>query len=314
MLNIYRQQNQLDDEPQAAHASAPPKPEAHSDYKKFVDATGEFDSKELGYGIWYVEHRLLIYRIILIILISLSVVLWGYSLIRWGAFFVNWQHDSRVQTQLTVAPDYTLLAKRFAPQQLQILSTVLVPGGVDKYDAIADVANTNEAFLATITYHFVINDVLTAKHTTTLLPGENRPVVELGLSFVDSSSNVTFQIDSIEWKRISAHQVVKPIEWQADRLNFSVASTTFTSGQVNQITFELTNNSSYGYIQPNFYVGLYQGDTMVGIMPLKLPELVSLKTVSVDLRNFVSGLSATEVKVFPLINLYDKSVYLAPTP
>lgn len=321
MLNIYRQQNQLDDEPQAAHAAAPPKPEAHSDYKKFVDATGEFNSKELGYGIWYVEHRLLLYRIILTALIVVSVMLWAYSLIRWAAFFINWQRDSQVQSQLAKAPDYTLLANHFAPTQLQVLSTVLLPGGVDKYDAVADVANTNDDFSARLTYHFVVNGVPTTQQTTVLLPGENRPVVALGLSNVDSASDVVFQVDAAGWQRVNPHQVANPDEWQADRLRFEVSSTSIRTGQstsdglrVNKITFDLTNNSSYGYIQPNFYVGLYEGDALVGVMPLTLADFPSLKTVPVDLRNFVGNLNASDVKVFPLINLYDRSVYLTPAP
>lgn len=319
MLNIYRQQNQEADELKSVHVSEPPKPVVHADFKKYVDPTGELNSSELSYGMWYVGHRLLIYRLILITLISISVVLWGYSLVRWGVFFLNWQNDTLIAKQLTIAPNYTLLAKHFAPAQLQVLTTALLPGGVDKYDAVADVVNTDPNFIAEVEYHFIVGSVATSKRTTVLLPGENRPVVELGLGAVDSASEVSFQITNIWWQRVNAHEVAEPVEWQADRLNFSVASTTYSPGQavieglkVNKIAFELTNGSAYGYIQPHFYVGLYDGGVLVGVVPLTLSQLPSLQTVSIDLRNFVSGLNVSTIKVFPLINLYDRSVYLAP--
>ncbi len=320
MLNIYRQQNQEMDEPKQAQVTAPPKPAVHADFKKYVDPTGELNSSDLGYGMWYVGHRLLIYRLILITLISISVVLWGYSLVRWGIFFLDWNKDTLVAKQLATAPNYTLFGKRFAPTQLQVLSTSLLPGGVDKYDAVADVANTDENFMAEIEYYFIIGGTATSKRTTVLLPGENRPVAELGLGGIDSAMDVTFKISNIWWQRIDAHEVPRPLEWQTDRLDFTVASTTYSPSQnfgeglkVNTIAFELTNNSAYGYIQPNFYVGLYEGESLVGVMPLTLPQFASLQTVPVDLRNFVGGLNVSTIKVFPLINLYDHSVYLAPT-
>jgi hypothetical protein len=320
MLNIYNTQNKSEDEP---GVKKPPaaivKPVQHVDYHKYKDASGELDSSVLGRGIWYVEHRIILYRVLLGTLGLTAIILWGYSLVAWGIFLLDWQVDTRMQEQLGKAQNYTLLAKRFAPTPLNVLSTGLLPGGTGKYDAVAEIANVNEHFLVTIEYDFDIGGTKTPRRTTTLLPGEERPVVELGIETADPSVPIALKIEAVHWKRISNHQVPKPIEWQAHRLDLALSNSSITNGQAsdikaNIITFSLTNNSSYGYIQPSFYLGLYDRDTLVGVMPFSLPQLDSLQTVSIDLRNFVTNLSATDLKVFPLINLYDNASYLVPKP
>lgn len=322
MLNIYNANNpNTPEETKSASQKPATTPTVKSDFKKYQDPTGEYSSKNLSTGMWLMSHLVTMYKLIVGFLIVVNVIVWGYGLVKWGIFLVGWQADTRLENQLARFPDYRPLQKRFAPIPLQIMSSTLLPGGVNKYDAIAEVANTNENFIAKVDYHFLVDGVPTEKRSTVLLAGEARPVAELGLADVGGGATVEFVINAVKFMRISAHQVRNPIEWQANRLNFQVTSSTFTPGQnmldavkANAITFNLTNASSYGYIQPHFYVGLYSDDSLVGLMPLTMPELGSGETQAVDIRNFVPNLSVRDIKLFPLINLYDRSVYSVPTP
>jgi hypothetical protein len=78
------------------------------------------------------------------------------------------------------------------------------------------------------------------------------------------------------------------------------------------IRFKLMNDSVYGYVPSNFYVGLMQNQSLVGILPLQSSKLRSAETVDVDLRSFAPDLNITDITIYPLINIDNKDVYLPP--
>jgi len=57
MLNIFTPNNHNGDGKVAEVVNGSGK-EKKVNYQTYVDPTGELDSKKLGWGIWYVEHRL----------------------------------------------------------------------------------------------------------------------------------------------------------------------------------------------------------------------------------------------------------------
>ena len=122
----------------------------------------------------------------------------------------------------------------------------------------------------------------------------------------------------MRWNRISNHDIVDIASWQAERLNFIVSNFSFLrfgnteDPSANVIKFDIQNDSAYSFVQPNFMVGLYQSNSLVGVMPLELNQFKAGETKSVDLRNFVSGLNVTDIKLFPIIDNYQKSSYIPP--
>jgi hypothetical protein len=117
---------------------------------------------------------------------------------------------------------------------------------------------------------------------------------------------------------VSAHEIADASAWQNERLKFEIKnfvfSDRFSSDEIgaHAVRFSLDNNTAFSYVDPEFVVGLYSNDALVGVMPLKLKNFKSLETRDVDLRSYVDGISITDVRVFPLIDIYDRAVYLAP--
>lgn len=288
-------------------------------YEKYADPTGEFTGQEMKYSFWYVRHRLFLHRLLIGVLIAVAAGTALFSLYSLGTYLIfGLQKSSEVDQGLTTFTNYTELQKRFAPESLQVLSTTLFSGGVGKYDMVAEVANPNSRFVVRFDYYFTYSGGQTAKQTTTFLPGEERPVAVLGVSGDVFPSNASLVIENIAWQRLSNHDYLDPAAFQSERLNFIVSNFEFLSdfdpagANASTVHFLLTNQSAYSYKSARFYVGLYLDQSLVGVLPLTLDGFKAGESRLVDLRSFGSNLNVSNVKIFPLVNVYDQSLYLPP--
>jgi len=311
MLNLYNVKN---------HNSNSQPPQASSgkkkvDYTKYVDPTGEFSSKEMRWSIWYVKHRVFLYKLSVGVLAGLCVIFWGFSLWQWVDYALGLQASNAVDADLSSFINYSSLHAIYGAQPLQIMSTGMFASRENKNDAVAEMTNPNSRFLVSFDYYFVINGEKTPSQRTFLLPGESRPVAYLGIEGGQSGSP-SMVLENISWTRISAHKILDVKNWQNYRLDFSASDFVFLKSLAQEgtnsdaIQFNFTNNSPYSYIGPDFYVALLQSGSMVGILPLHLDSIKSLETKSIDLRSLAPGLNVTDIAVYPIINLYDDSVYL----
>ncbi len=310
MLNIYQQQNK-------DTTDAPVVEPAHRSIAGYQDPTGEFDNKQLAYGMWWLSHRNWLKNFLIGVIIGIAGILWIFSLWRWGVYFWQWNNQSMVAARLSTFPNYTLAHEARSPQQLTVISTLLLPSGVGKNDAVSEVINSNQHFIVSFDYYFTVGGLATAKQHATILPGEDTLVASLGLDEAQYAGDVVLKVDNIAWTRISNHSIVEPVVWQNDRLHFTIANFNFSGAEVadlgvHSVAFSYTNNSAYSYVNPTFYIGLYQHDVLVGVLPLSFAEFKSLETKNVDVRTFVKNIEVDSVHVFPIINVYDSAVYLPP--
>lgn len=288
------------------------------DFRTYVDPTGEFSSKELGHAMWFVRHEVGLYRWLVRGLVAIASVLWIYSLAWWGSYLLfGLNRDRLLSQQATQFPNYTVWQEHLSPAPLQVVDTVLLAGGVNKSDAVAEIANPNDRWLARFNYRFSVNGEQTKLQDTFLLPGESRPVAMFGLPA--SGNGVTISLENVRWQRINPHQVTIPKDWQAERLQFRVADFVFRRAGSDPdaplaqvIQFNLSNASPYGYKTPSFLIGAYSGTALTAVFPLTLEDFASLETKPVDVRSFANSLTADSVQVFPLINPYNTAVYLPP--
>ena len=318
MLNIYNQKNGNGENANAEMRASTLKGRK-PDFAQYTDPTQELPAQEFKWGFWFVRNRLILYRVAVGVLISLSVIFWVYVLVRGGSLALySLEKGGQLDRDLSYFYDYSVIHPSYSAQPLLISNTQVLPGGVGKYDLVSEVSNPNERFFVSFNYHFVVGGVPTETKETFLLPNETRLVASLGYmgSYPDGAELV---ITDWQWKRISNHSVKDVELWQAERLNFLVSDFSFTrSGEVvdgavaNVVKFNLNNASPYSYAQTVFQVNLYQGNALAGVLPLELSNFLSGEIRAVDLRSFVNGLNVTDIKVVPLINIYNNSVYLAP--
>jgi len=318
MLNIYNQKNGNGGQVGAEMGELKNK-NRKPDFVQYTDPTQELPAQEFKWGFWFVRNRLILYRVAVGVLIGLSVVFWAYVLVRGGSIALySLEKGGQLDRDLSYFYDYSVIHSNYAARPLLITGTQVLPGGVGKYDLISEVSNPNERFFVSFDYHFVVGGVPTETKKTFLLPNETRLVASLGYAG-SYPSGAELVITNWQWKRISNHSIKDVEMWQVERLNFLVSDFSFTrSGEVvdgaaaNVIKFNLNNASPYSYTQAPFQVNLYQGNALAGVLPLEISNFLSGEIRAVDLRSFVSGLSVTEIRVVPLINIYNNSIYLAP--
>lgn len=315
MINIYnfknRQQENLQTKPTTE--GNPSSGKMKVSIPKYEDPTKEFTAKELKWSFWYVQHKVWLYRIGLISLILLNLGFLGFSVWQWGAYVWGITDNQKLEQNLAASVNYMGIHPHFGAQQIQVLSTQVISGRTDKFDVVAELVNPNSRFLVMFDYYFVVGDKKTEVQKSFLLPGESRPVAVLGLA--DALGSPSIVMENIKYTRIPNQQVGDVAAWQAYRLNFQVSDFVFlkslaqTGDNADAIQFKLTNTSPYSYVNVDFYVVLLQNSQMVGIVPLHVDEIDSLETKDIDLRNFVQNLNVSDIKIFPIINIYDNGVY-----
>jgi hypothetical protein len=315
MLNIYTQKNNNNIGAEVENGARAN--EAKVDLSKYEDPTGEFTSSQFKKSVWYAEHRVLLYKIFVWLLIVVASATVLYSLFAWGHYiFVGMSEDAKISKKLSGSFDYSVLHQATDPQPIQMAQAMVLPGGVEKFDFVAEVANPNERHIVFFDYYFEVDGTKTETKKSFLLAGENRPLAFFGYKGYPSS--VVLNLENISWSFVSAHEIADASAWQNERLKFEIKnfvfSDRFSSDEIgaHAVRFSLDNNTAFSYVDPEFVVGLYSNDALVGVMPLKLKNFKSLETRDVDLRSYVDGISITDVRVFPLIDIYDRAVYLAP--
>jgi hypothetical protein len=316
MLNIYNQKNNNHDHDIASEVPAEKKIKA--DASRYEDVTGEFTSAQFERSLWFSKHKVLFYKLTIAVLVVMSILLWGFSLFGWGDYLLNGiVADIKLRNDLVSFPDYTGIQAHYATKPIEVAGVNIFSGSSKSYDLVADVANPNRNFIVYFDYYFTDGTNKTPMQKSFLLAGENRPVSYLGLKDT-YPTGINLVLENVVWKRISAHFIQDVLAWQKDRLNFSVSDVSFTAPQgaegpqANVIKFNAHNNSPFGYRDGVFVVGLMQSGNLVGVMPLNLKNFKSLESRAVDLRNFSDNLLITDIELFPLIDIYQKEVYLAP--
>ncbi|OGH89801.1 MAG: hypothetical protein A2537_00710 [Candidatus Magasanikbacteria bacterium RIFOXYD2_FULL_36_9] len=316
MLNIYNQKNNNHDGNVVPVVESTKK--TKTDVNRFEDVTGEFSASQFKRSFWFVTHKLMLYKLAVGFLIFISVLFGAFSLWNWGDYIINGiKADISLYKNLAIFPDYTGIHEHYSPKSIQISGTNIFPGGSKTYDIVAEVSNPNKNFIIHFDYYFIFDNQKTANQKSFLLAGETRPLVYFG--FKDNyPTGANLVIENVSWKRITAHTVLDPISWQNDRLNFAVKDFSFDLPQASEgvtasvVKFNITNNSAFGYRDGLFVVGLMQGVSLVGVMPLIIKDFKSQETRSIDLRNFSEGLSVSDIQLFPQIDIYKQDVYLAP--
>jgi len=250
MLNVYNPNNHEGDKSTAVAkngvTSAGAAPAKKTDFTKYEDATKEFTSQDLKLGFWYVRHKALLYKILVISLISVDAIFGLFSLWQWGGYLIGLQDARQVQASLSASVNYLGIHPRYSAQPIQAVNTQIFSSRENKYDAVAELINPNSRFLAKFNYYFIIGGEKTPVQKTFLLPGESRPVAYLGIK--DGAGSVpTIVLENVQYQRISAHTIPNTIGWQSYRLNFQVSDFVFLKSLAQEGTntdalqFKLTN-------------------------------------------------------------------------
>jgi len=283
---------------------------------KYVDPTGEYTNQELRLSEWYLRHKLLLQKIGTGCLIAWCVITVGYSLSYWLYYFsYGYSRDQLVLNKQGMEfQNYTKIQVAYQAKDLQLSDVRIFAGGVNKYDFVVRALNPNEKWLAVVDYKFSFYGGETKVGRTVILPGEERPFIIFGQSSDSLPAEAKFTIVNTSWQSIDAHLVPDPIKFTKERTNFKLENFKYTNpynlavgGIVN---FDILNDTAYSYWGVDFYVEYLSNSDVVGFAYLPLEKFINKETRQISLKVLENWPAITEVRLYPVVNVFDSQAYL----
>lgn len=288
-------------------------------FERYQDPTGEFSNKQLKWGEWYLRHKLLLQKIGTTILVVWCVVTIGYGFGYLGYYLVVGysQDQAMYNNQVFEFQNYEVLQALYKPQDLQVRQIQTFESAPDVFDFSAQVINPNERWIAYIDYKYKYTSGETGSIKTVILPGEIRPVIYFGASMNGFPSRAELIFENISWKKVDNHYIKDVKKFVEQRKKFEFDNFKFTragkaSGMLsNMLEFDLVNVSAFSYWSPEFVVELLDNQ-IVGYFYILEEKFKSGETRHVDIRSLVGNLNVSDIKIYPIIDLFDPSQYVQP--
>ncbi|MBI2099009.1 hypothetical protein HYT45_01175 [Candidatus Uhrbacteria bacterium] len=265
-----------------------------------------------GFVEWIVLNKLLLKRIAKYCLIVFSIVFWSYGI--YG--LVDWILLSGPKERMAIARlhvDLVNYGAREAVRPLEVRRASVISNA--RGDALALIKNPNSRWYATFDYRFLIEGERTVARRGFILPGEEKYIFDLGLNLTGRPSRAALEIKNIIWRRITRREIPDYDAFLSSRLSFetdkiSYAPALQVAGRtVSRASFEVSNNSAFGYFEVPFQIFLYRGNVLAGVNQAVLNNFASGETRQVDATWFETISGITKVEVRPDLNIMDDSVY-----
>ncbi|MBP9695105.1 MAG: hypothetical protein KBD73_01720 [Candidatus Magasanikbacteria bacterium] len=287
---------------------------------EYINPTDGLTNRELRISNWYVLHREQFKQVGIFFLIVWSVVTIGIGVVGWGRYaFVGYFEDQKaLSDSLRQVTNYKALQPQYTASNLLVSDVQIFRSGNEKYDAVTDISNPNDRWLALVEYQYIFSTGLTATGTAMVLPNSKRPVASFGIESSQFPSNTKFNILSTRWWRLNPHTLSDVSGFMNERLKFTPEKIAFHSANstpgvpVPSISLTITNSSAYSYWQPLFYLDLMNGQSRVGLVSVNLQQFRSGETRNIDVRLFGDTPIVTDVFAYPIINIFDPTVFMKP--
>ncbi len=278
------------------------------------------DKRFYRLSLWWVEHRALIRQIGIGTFIAFDAVLLSFVL--WtmlDSFAISYGAEQRVVAEMVAYGQSDLHAYTVADaaEDLQMAGASVFSTGNGKFDLMVFVRNTNDDWWAEVDYHFLTDAGESEYRSGFILPGEEKPFVELAFDSDSTLFDAEFVLDDVLWHRLDHHAISDYGIWSGDRLNVAVEDAAFTKEEGNEnetygrTSFFATNNTAFSYYEPRFFIMLMRGSSVVGINRTSISEFESGEMVDMSVNWFGTLPSVTSVEIRPEINIFDIDSYKA---
>jgi hypothetical protein len=257
--------------------------------------TDSLTDNQLKLSYWYVSHKLLLKKMLMVFLIALSALVWFFVVWQLISYLVNYSAHKQLQNNLLFTQDPSLSTIESEMPKNVSISSVQVYGTENGYDYLAIVTNENKNWLGEFDYRFVNGSDLQLKKGY-VLPDSEANIME----FTSDGNSSDFQISNLKWKRVYNYELIK------NKMDyFTVDNEQFTIGKQKEpsmLNFELTNNSPYSYWAVDVQVIVYSGGAISGINHSILNQFKSGEKRNVSLVwNHALPLGAS-YEIIPVVN------------
>lgn len=286
---------------------------------QYADPTGEFSNRQFKLAEWYVVNKLRLKKIGIGALIVWCALTIGYSFGYWGYYFsTGYFKDKDMMARQTIEiENYDNLKHFYAPRNLNIQNTEVYQSiSPENYDFVADAANPNERWLATVEYKFVFNGGETPLARAVILPGVKEPLAFFGFKSAGYPSGAKLEIKEINWRHLDRHLYPDARSFMAERSMWGIDNFKFTpisrlAGTLsNRIEFDITNYSAYNFWRANFFVELIGYSGRVGLVYLPVEKFISQETRHIDIRSFLDNQEVSDIVAHPVTNVFEQSEFM----
>lgn len=263
---------------------------------------------ELKFSYWFVSHKLLLRQIFIIFLIVLAVLFWFYVLWQSVFYLINYQKERASWYYLSHSQSQSLTdLTQKAPQTLVVSDILLLNQTAGQSEYLVKVTNPNSDWLAAFNYQFVTGGDGGYKRQSFIMPGQSKYLLDSKFGATAGS----FQLSDLKWERVANFEQLRQI-----RNNFSYQNEKFLAGakpgDPNRVTFDLTNNSSFGYWQVEIKVLLLSGGDIVSGNTIVLEQFKAGETRPVELHWNIGLPRITGLEIIPEVNFLDASNIMKP--
>ena len=273
--------------------------------------------EELKWGLWFVTHRVILRKLGILALGAVNLVLFiyvAYSLLNF--YFISRGTEKSLYSVLTSAKlNYARITELSQAQPLSVGLLDVLINDQGNYDILAQVINPNTSwYAAKVTYHFESGDFKSLPQTTYILPAQEKYLLELNAKHTTTLYTAELIFDSIQWDKTSHFEQLREKVWQ-----FDISEPKFTTNgmlegtntPVNHVDFTVKNASAYNFRQVDAVILLQRGGEALYVNKLPIRDFSSGEARTMSL-NIIERLPpATEIQVFPDVNILDETSFKA---
>ncbi|MFA5318170.1 MAG: hypothetical protein WC323_01700 [Patescibacteria group bacterium] len=268
---------------------------------------------QLKWGLWWVENRMLLRHIFIIILIVAGTLFWGYTIYGFGYYaYKGIQEDEVLAQDLISIPkishNYT---SGTAAQDLVLGSINVLPGIKNTSDLAVEIKNLNSSWYAVFDYFFIINQQETEIKSEFMLPGEKKYLTEF-LYEGSRPTGASINIANLKWRRISPKDIGSSVEsYLADNANIEISDIQINpAGAVSvsaasAMILKAKNNTPYNFWSVDFYFALKSGYRLVGINKYQIEKFLSGEEKEISF-SWLGASGGSQVEVIPSVNIFDQ--------
>lgn len=283
--------------------------------------------RQLRRAIWLTEHRMLLRRIGVGVLIAIGAGAWLFTI--WGLvnhFFIEGPALRRGIASVAVAENANAaLLANVRPIPPEIRDVLLIPSGGSTYDAVARIVNPNPRWRMDLEYVLDIPGAPSVAQRAVVLPGRDRWLVRFNAESALHPTRATVAVRDIRWHRVSAREVVDVERFIRERLDVEIlgamylptgdgagAGASAVPSTVSRAVFGVRNRSAYTLRDLELTVLLRRAGSIVGVNRITIEGLASGELRNAAATWFRPVGLVQAVEVHPFVNVFDLDAFAAP--
>jgi len=285
------------------------------------DRIGSFSQGELQLASWWVRHRLELRRFGFGFLITICVLFWGFAIAGLvDAYVISYPRESRITRQIAINQQLLSNLEGDRPRDVSVTEVSVFNSTADRLDFMVEITNPNDQWWAEFNYRFNVSGEETPLRTGYVIPSGMNILTELGYTpKTRGSRNASLIVDNIKWHRIDPtltngdYPGFYKNRFQLSAKNLKYDTTINYNGRrVGQSSFDLVNESSYGFWDVSLLIRLYRGSSIAAIQTIHAERLKpgELRSLQVTWPDSLTGVSKSEV--IPQVNIVNRASYLDP--